>query len=180
MGEAEIRFLKMKCNKLIDKALQLENEIRDKDNIIKQLQETKKELQLSIQEQKDKQLQEKQLEDIKIQTIIPEIVKDIPPEDKNEILITDSNVVTYEKVCEMIQTITAQMDNRPMEEIVVRKITFGGKVLELITDGIGKIIKVILIGGIMILLSLAATVLLNEELRNMLMEYRRYNFIDCS
>lgn len=178
MGEADIRFLKTKCNKLIDKALQLEQELHDKDSIIKQLQENKKALENSIQEQKEKVLQEKQLKEYQnIQQSVPENITNF--ELKEEKTISEDIVnedapnymVTYEKVFEMIQAITTQMDNRPMEEIIVRKITFGGKILELITDGIGKILKFILLGGLMILLSLAVTVLLNEDLRNTLITF---------
>ena len=48
MGEAEIKFLKLKCNKLIEKALQLEKEIEKRDVQIGQLMEKKKLLEAQI------------------------------------------------------------------------------------------------------------------------------------
>lgn len=172
MGEADIKYLKVKCNKLIDKALQLEKEITKKDALIKQLQKKKKLLEKRINEDLEKKKQEKENEEFEQENL--SVLQEEETKPNAEISVHDVGQnfdVTYSKIFEMIQSISTQMDNRPREEIVIRKVSTGGKILELLADGAGKLFKLIIIGGLIGLVSLAATILLNGELRNMVIDF---------
>ena len=78
--------------------------------------------------------------------------------------------ISQQQILDMIYTMQNQEKNPP-EEIVVRHLSAKAKIIETITDMIAKILKFLVLAAIMILLSLAATVLLNGELRNMVIGF---------
>lgn len=184
MGETEIAYLKAKCNKLIDRAEQLSSEKQKIDQEIDVLLKRKDEIELKLKEQE----------------IIGEPEPTVPGESigrKDELMVipipdgnrydpdpedADGEVVpagekelgiSYNQVFDMIRTLSAQMAEAPREEIVIRRLSTGGKLLELLADGIGKVFRFIGLGILMILVSLAVTVLLNEPMRNTLIEFIR-------
>ncbi len=166
----EIKYLKAKCNKLIDKALQLEEKNVKKDLEISKLQEEKKAIELRIKQKREKE----DVENIE-QKIIFSQEESEEREDSKAIKNQDNDThnfqISYSKMFEMIQTLSNQIDNRPVEEIVVRNVSTGAKVLEVLYDIFNIFIKLIGIGIAIFLLSLAATILLNGELRNTLFEF---------
>lgn len=195
MDEIELKKLKLKCNKLIDEALRLEGELKEKDKEIERLQEKKRALEKrqkqtvsnvipvdvnpSPPEQEPESLEiiserteaikvEEKLEAPEYQESIQEFMNLMPSEPQYPKAITS---VRPEKIFEMIQTLSAQLDERPREEIVVRKLTFSAKLLEVFSDITGKIFKFIILGIIMALLSVGATILLNAQTRDMLFEF---------
>lgn len=172
MGEAEIKFLKVKCNKLIEKALQLEKEIEKRDAQIGQLMEKKKLLEAQILSEPEEKGQggEEEIFSEKILSLPQE--RQEPDGNESPAAAKDSLSISNIQIYKMIQSLSMQMEDR-REEIVVRKISTGGKALELLADGVGKIFKLIALCALMGLVSLAATVLLNGELRNTLMEFFR-------
>lgn len=172
MGEAEIKLLKVKCNKLIEKALQLEKEIEKKDVQIGQLMEKKKLLEAQICWKPEEKGQSGEEE------IFPEEILSLPQvrqeaaENESLAALENSPSISNVQIYKMIQSLSMRMEDR-REEIVVRKISTGGKILELLADGVGKIFKLIALCALMGLVSLAATVLLNGELRSVLIEFFR-------
>lgn len=170
MGEAEIKFLKLKCNKLIEKALQLEKEIEKKDVQIGQLMEKKKLLEAQILCEPEEKGQGGE-EEILSEKILP-LPQMRQEAAENESLATLANTpsISTVQIYKMIQSLSMQMEDR-REEIVVRKISTGGKILELLVDGVGKIFKLIALVALMGLVSLAATVLLNGDLRSVVMNF---------
>ncbi|MBD5480848.1 MAG: hypothetical protein HDR14_16470 [Lachnospiraceae bacterium] len=172
MGEAEIKLLKVKCNKLIEKALQLEKEIEKKDVQIGQLMEKKKLLEAQICWEPEEKGQSGEVE------IFPEEILSLPQvrqeaaENESLAALENSPSISNVQIYKMIQSLSMRMEDR-REEIVVRKISTGGKILELLADGVGKIFKLIALCALMGLVSLAATVLLNGELRSVLIEFFR-------
>lgn len=172
MGEAEIKFLKLKCNKLIEKALQLEKEIKKRDVQIGQLMEKKKLLEAQILCEPEEKGQGGE-EEIFSEKILPlPQVRQEAAENESLVALANTPSISTVQIYKMIQSLSMRMEDR-REEIVVRKISTGGKILELLTDGVGKILKLIALCALMGLVSLAATVLLNGELRNTLMEFFR-------
>ena len=193
MQEADIRFLKQKCNMLIEKALQLEQEKKNNELKICRLKEEKKVLEEKLRKQKNTSPEKTKIQvtpqinlmsehknDLS-EAILKEDLSEQPRQNFEVAVRTSDNMVTVreresvsqETILAMIQRLSTQLDNQPREEIVIRHISTGGKILELASDAIGKIAKILILGGIMALLSLAATVLLNQNLRNMLIEFVR-------
>lgn len=78
--------------------------------------------------------------------------------------------ISQQQILDMIYTMQNQEKNPP-EEIVVRHLSAKAKIIETITDMIAKILRFLALAVVMILLSLAATVLLNGELRNMVIGF---------
>lgn len=81
-------------------------------------------------------------------------------------------VMTQKELLELVRSISQREQSRP-EEIVVRKVSAGAKMLEIFHDIVGKIFLVFVFGLLTILLSLALTVLANGSLRNALLEFIR-------
>lgn len=164
MEAEDIRILKAKCNKLIEKALFLKQEIEKKDLEINELEEQKKSLEMAK----------------------PEKLNDIPENEKimeQDVVMSDTTMelpqvieqrkypqISQQQILDMIYTMQIQ-DKKPPEEIVVRHLSAKAKIIETFTDMIARILKFLVLAGIMILLSLAATVLLNGELRNTVIEF---------
>ncbi len=192
MGETEKKFLKKKCNMLIDRALQLEKEIEERDKKILQLQEKKK----TLLEKKSEIPSEAHAPE-QVQESSQIFQHDIPDESEQFVLVplssestdseasTDSEksqyknlamqdrgeLITSQRIFEMIQTLSTQIDTRPREEIVIRNLSGSAKFMEILSDITGKIFKFLIFTVIMALLSLAATVLLNSNLRNTIFEF---------
>ena len=156
--------MKAKCNKLIEKALFLKEEIERKDLEIKELERQKKSLEMAKPENSK---------------VIPESEKIIQQDvEMSEEVMNLPQVIeerkfpqiSQQQILDMIYTMQNQEKNPP-EEIVVRHLSAKAKIIETITDMIAKILKFLVLAAIMILLSLAATVLLNGELRNMVIGF---------
>lgn len=164
MEAEDIRILKAKCNKLIEKARFLKEEIERKDLEIKELERQKKSLEMAKPENSK---------------VIPESEKIIQQdvETSEEVMNLPQVIeerkfpqISQQQILDMIYTMQNQEKNPP-EEIVVRHLSAKAKIIETITDMIAKILKFLVLAAIMILLSLAATVLLNGELRNMVIGF---------
>ena len=164
MEVEDIRILKAKCNKLIEKALFLKAEIEKKDLEIKELEEQKKSLEVAKPE-KSKVIPESE-KIIQQEVEMSEVVMNLPK------VIEERKFpqISQQQILDMIYTMQNQEKNPP-EEIVVRHLSAKAKIIETITDMIAKILKFLVLAAIMILLSLAATVLLNGELRNMVIGF---------
>lgn len=160
MGEADIKYLKSKCNKLIEKALQMENEIQEKDLMIKQLAEQKSMIE-----------QQTSLETVEAKEILPfENISDfINPDDNFE--------DKYKKILEMIKEsnfklqkkIEAHPDDKEKKRDV--KKSYLKRVREQIAEGIRRIYRGAALVILMLLVSLAITVFVNAGLRNALIEF---------
>ncbi len=170
MGEAEIKFLKLKCNKLIEKALQLEKEIEKRDVQIGQLMEKKKLLEAQILSEPEEKGQGGEEEIFSEKILSLPQVRQGAAESESLAALANSTSISNVQIYKMIQSLSMQMEDR-REEIVVRKISTGGKILELLADGVGKIFKLIALVALMGLVSLAATVLLNGDLRNVVINF---------
>lgn len=160
----DIRILKAKCNKLIEKALFLKAEIEKKDLEINELEEQKKSLEVAKPE-KSKVITESEKiiqQDVEMSEVVMELPQVIEERKFPQI--------SQQQILDMIYTMQNQEKNPP-EEIVVRHLSAKAKIIETITDMIAKILKFLVLAAIMILLSLAATVLLNGELRNMVIGF---------
>ena len=170
MGEAEIKFLKLKCNKLIEKALQLEKEIEKRDVQIGQLMQKKKLLEAQILSEPEEKGQGGEEEIFSEKILSLPQVRQGAAESESLAALANSTSISNVQIYKMIQSLSMQMEDR-REEIVVRKISTGGKILELLADGVGKIFKLIALVALMGLVSLAATVLLNGDLRNVVINF---------
>lgn len=164
MEAEDIRILKAKCNKLIEKALVLKAEIEKKDLEIKELEEQKKSLEVAKPEnskvipESEKNIQQ-DVETSEVAMELPQIIEE-----------RKFPQISQQQILDMIYTMQNQEKNPP-EEIVIRHLSAKAKIIETITDMIAKILKFLVLAAIMILLSLAATVLLNGELRNMVIGF---------
>lgn len=164
MEAEDIRILKAKCNKLIEKALVLKAEIEKKDLEIKELEEQKKSLEVAKPEnskvipESEKNIQQ-DVETSEMAMELPQIIEE-----------RKFPQISQQQILDMIYTMQNQEKNPP-EEIVIRHLSAKAKIIETITDMIAKILKFLVLAAIMILLSLAATVLLNGELRNMVIGF---------
>ena len=164
MEAEDIRILKAECNKLIEKALFLKEEIERKDLEIKELERQKKSLEMAKPENSK---------------VIPESEKIIQQDvEMSEEVMNLPQVIEERKFPQVSQQQVLcviyrmqKQEKNPPEEIVVRHLSAKAKIIETITDMIGKILKFLVLAAIMILLSLAATVLLNGELRNMVIGF---------
>ena len=164
MEAEDIRILKAKCNKLIEKALFLKEEVERKDLEIKELERQKKSLEMAKPENSK---------------VIPESEKIIQQdvETSEEVMNLPQVIeerkfpqISQQQILDMIYTMQNQEKNPP-EQTVVRHLTAKAKIIETLTDMTARILKFLVLAGIMILLSLAATVLLNGELRNTVIEF---------
>lgn len=184
MGETEIAYLKAKCNMLIDKAEQLNSKKQNLDQEIDALLKRKDEIELKLKEQETVGKPEPSIpgegierKDELMVIPVPDVNRfDPDPEDAGvESAPAGENelAISYNQVFDMIRALSAQMAEAPREEIVIRQLSTGGKLLELLADGIGKIFRFIGLGILMILVSLAVTVLLNEQMRSTLIEFIR-------
>lgn len=180
LGEADLKFLKAKCNALIDEALRLQEENRRKEEKIRQLGEKKKYLESRIHAEipapKEDREETKILNPIPNQYPIP-VSEPAAEQYQGEHELISQNLINFtvsnEKIFEMIQSLNAVMDSRPREEFVIRNVSTGAKIIELFQDICGKLVKLLLLGMGMLVLSLVATILLNGELRNMIFEFIR-------
>lgn len=125
LQEPNISFLKQKCNMLIEKALQLEQEKKDNDLKICRLQEEKEILEEELKEQSTSHT-------VKIpeQVFVPAFtyeVSEIQPSEQ------ETEQVSPEKVLTMIQSVSMQNDIQPEEENSTGHITIGKKILNFIS-----------------------------------------------
>lgn len=182
-----IKFLKQKCNLLIDKALEIEQAIEAQKNIVNHLQEQKRVLEERLKKNpKQPDMQEFGVSDTLMlpakvnaqnETVQTANYQDAAPTDvaayeRGEVSIpySEYDLISPEKVLTMIQTLSMQLDNQPREEIVVRNLSTGAKAIEAFEGVIGKLVRVVLILGGMALVSLALTVIANQDLRNAVLE----------
>lgn len=64
-----------------------------------------------------------------------------------------------------------QIEEKLQEPVVVKKMTSGAKLLQVLYDGTIALLKILGVGIILILLSLAVTVLVNTPLREYVFRY---------
>lgn len=195
MDETELKKLKLKCNKLIDEALRLEGELKEKDEELKELQEKKNTLERKRQQEKlsakltypitipsppiiettvavpeeTEQEGTEALDEMGYQEEPREFMELIPSRQEYPVSVTPS--IPPEKIFEMIQILSSQLDARPREEVVIRKLSFSARMAEVISDITGKILKFLILGILMLLLSVGATILLNAQTRDMLFDF---------
>lgn len=120
MGEAEIKFLKLKCNKLIEKALQLEKEIEKRDVQIGQLMEKKKLLEAQILSEPEEKGQGGEEEIFSEKILSLPQVRQGAAESESLAALANSTSISNVQIYKMIQSLSMQMEDR-REEIVVRK-----------------------------------------------------------
>lgn len=165
MATEDIRILKAKCNKLIEKALCLKEEIERKNLEIEKLEEQKRALEMAASEIPPNNQNVRHIEEEK------EEILETGEENMNLPVVVEESKVsrfTQQQILEMIYQVQNQ---EPRDEIVVRNLTTKAKIIEVVTDTVSSIFKFLLMAVIMILLSIAATVLLNEELRNTILAF---------
>lgn len=80
-------------------------------------------------------------------------------------------IMSQKELLELVLSIRQHTEPRPVEEIIVRNVSAGAKILEILQDAAGKIGRLFIFGLLMLLVSLAATVLINADLRNTLLEF---------
>lgn len=99
-------------------------------------------------------------------------LEDVPDVYEEPPLTLPANYLMSQKeLLELIQSISQQMDHRPVEEIVVRKVSAGAKIIEIFHDMIDKFFKLLIFAALMLLVSLAVTVLINPNLRNTMLDF---------
>lgn len=164
MEAEDIRILKAKCNNLIEKALFLKEEIERKDLEIKELERQKKSLEMAKPENSKVIPESEKI--MEQDVLMPDTAMELPQ------VIEERKYpqISQQQIFDMIYTMQIQ-DKKQPEEIVVRHLTAKAKIIETLTDMTARILKFLVLAGIMILLSLAATVLLNGELRNTVIEF---------
>lgn len=108
MEETDIKILRLKCNTLIDKALQMEKEIQDKNLVIKELQEQKnileQQIKLNAEESVDV-LQPNEAEEASVSKILVSC-SELSSENFKDI---------YGKITEIMKQVNAEMDAYPQE-----------------------------------------------------------------
>lgn len=179
--DENIRYLKAKCNALIDRAMLLEKQSRQLDQDIGELMARKADIEqreVVPQLQPEKSLERRQ--EPEENCLVPVIKTQIfPPdtadteEDQDDARPGVESMIPYERMYDMIKMLSTQMETTPREEIVIRQLSTGGKVLELIADVIGKLFRGVGIMALMLLVSLAVTVLLNSSMRQTLIDFIR-------
>ncbi len=163
MGEETIEYLKRKCNALIDKACQLEQEISEKNRLIEQLQLQKNafmhpEKEEAIGKELDENVSAKIVSgeepaEEKKETIY-ETIFDLM-EDANEELKQEGNLVLPAKPK------VAAKSQKSVSEKIMKRIFY-------IIERMAKFLGVVIL---MLLISLAITVLMNSGLRNEVLEF---------
>lgn len=121
MGEIEAQYLKIKCNRLIDRALSLEKELQEKELQLSRLRETKREL--------ERELAENGIADAEPQPGAPEAVreeyvrsrgKEIPeqkePERQTQKAVEEENrqdkKLSGQKLFEMLQNLSTHIQTQ--------------------------------------------------------------------
>lgn len=89
-----------------------------------------------------------------------------------EAVLPANYLISQKELLELIKSISRR-EQDPAEAIIVRNVSAGAKMLEIFHDATGKIFKVLVMGILMLMLSLAATVLINADLRNLIFEFVR-------
>ena len=155
MGETD--YLKAKCNALIDKALQKKKELEDIDLQIQRLEEEKDyilaRLEIAVPEAEQGE-----------ETSTSE-VGEAEDEKMSQEQFADSCNQILQKLNELSEKVDVP---RPREE--VRKISMREKVKQLARDYVVRIGRFLGMLALMGILSMLATILLDSNLRNMLIE----------
>lgn len=170
MGEAEISKLKAKCNALIDEALQKKKELEELDSKIEQLQETKKSMEERLENEICQVEQESQNEGMESERT----------EEESELQKIESQEKfseNYNQILQMLQEIS-QTQTRSVQEDArtVRKVSSKEKIRTTIRSILSKAGKVFVMLFFTAVLSLAATIAINENLRNMFVDILRACF----
>lgn len=179
MREQEILRLKRKCNQLIEITLRLEDEIEKKDKRIQELKLENEAIKARISEEIVQERQEKEKD--QFETIIQSGGELLPVQDKSNntelmLLREQQNfTIAHAKILEMMQLLSTQIENSPSRnrEIVVRNLSAKAKIIEVGQSWFENGLRMIAMAIIMILFSIAVTVLMNEETRNVLFELMR-------
>lgn len=178
MAETDLKKLKAKCNKLIDMAASLEERKKQNEVVIKELQEKKKALEHSRKSSTAEEVW------APAQMLPVPVIKqpEEPAESPGEYvqepdIIVPGEVsenmamVTPAEIFQMINILSEQLESQPHEEIVIRKLTFSAKLAEIFAELAEKIVRVFILGILMLLLSVGATMLFNAETREFLFEF---------
>lgn len=89
-----------------------------------------------------------------------------------EAVLPANYLISQNELLELIKSISRREQDLA-ETIVVRNVSAGAKMLEIFHDVTGKFFKVLVMGILMLMLSLAATVLINADLRDLIFEFIR-------
>lgn len=101
-----------------------------------------------------------------------DVCEDVAEDSLAETMLPANYQMPQKELLELIRAISWKVQD-PTETIVVRNVSAGAKMLEIFHDVTGKIFKVLAMAILMLLLSLAATVLINGDLRDMIFDFIR-------
>lgn len=174
--DENVRYLKAKCNALIDRAMLLEKQSCQLDQDIGDLMARKSEIEQRevVPRTQPEPFENREPEEnclvpvIKTPAFQPGIDIEEDPGDAQSGI---ESMIPYDRMYDMIKMLSTQLETTPREEIVIRQLSTGGKVLELIADVIGKLLRGAGIVILMLLVSLAVTVLLNGSMRQTLIDF---------
>jgi len=157
----EIKILKAKCNELITRLQQKQEELKQLNLEIAQLEEQK----CSIEENLTQFEEDTTMDHIGLN----KIGADEKP-DKEETRTQEAVVQNFNQMMETMQTLSKQLENSPAPEKVVRRKSSKERMLDGIKNVGRKVGKFLLMVAGTVILSLAATILFNENLRDMMWE----------
>lgn len=155
MGEAN--YLKAKCNALIDKALQNKKELEEINVQIQRLEEEKASIMARLENAMPKAEQGTESSTNKM------------GEAENEKLSQEQFVSSYNQILQKLNELSERVEV-PEQREEVRKISVKEKAKQLVRDYVARLIKLLGMLVAMGMLSLIATILLDPNLRNMLIE----------
>lgn len=169
--DENVGYLKAKCNALIDRAMLLEKQSCQLDQDIRDLMARKSEIEqrevVARTQPENREPEENCLVPVIKTPAFPPDIEEDPSDAQSGI----ESMIPYDRMYDMIKMLSTQMETTPREEIVIRQLSTGGKVLELIADVIGKLFRGAGIVILMLLVSLAVTVLLNGSMRQTLIDF---------
>lgn len=155
MGEAN--YLKAKCNALIDKALQKKKELEEINMEIQVLEEEKASILARLENAVPETGQAAQAGMIQM------------GEARDEKMSQEQFISSYNQILQKLNELSERVDV-PEQREEVRKISVKEKAKQLARDYVARIIKFLGMLVAMGILSLLATILLDPNLRNMLIE----------
>lgn len=158
MGETD--YLKAKCNALIDEALQKKKELEEIDLEIQRLQSIKDSLIARLEQEFENDMEEQ----IHLEMITPDNNENVQNLSQEQFAAFQTQML--QKMNELGEKI--QIPQQEPERI--RKVSVKEKTREIAIDIIHRAGKLLLMVLLMGIFSLATTILLNDDLRNMLIE----------
>ena len=154
MGEA--KYLKEKCNALIDEALQKKKELEEIDLEIQNLQSIKDSLIARLEQEPEKNTDE------------PRVT---PDDDENVQNLSQEQFAAFQnQMLQKMNELGEKIQIPQHEPERIRKLSVKEKAREIAIDIMHRVGKLLLMLLLMGIFSLATTILLNDDLRNKLIE----------